>query len=58
VVSTTALAAHAARFSDQPLDELFAKWVHGTRLPPLPKPVAPTRLPAMPTYPPTNAEPA
>ncbi|MGW0873293.1 M1 family metallopeptidase [Streptomyces sp. NPDC002740] len=35
-VTTSTLAAHAARFAPEPLDELFEAWVYGTALPPLP----------------------
>ncbi|MFF2848715.1 M1 family metallopeptidase [Streptomyces sp. NPDC058001] len=35
-VTTTAFTTHAARYADGPLDDLFAAWVHGTALPPLP----------------------
>ncbi|MER5196690.1 M1 family metallopeptidase [Streptomyces sp. NPDC002755] len=37
-VTTSTLAAHAARFAPEPLDELFEAWVYGTALPPLPVP--------------------
>ncbi|WP_307162405.1 M1 family metallopeptidase [Streptomyces rishiriensis] len=37
-VTTSTLIAHAARFSPEPLEELFEAWVHGTALPPLPVP--------------------
>lgn len=39
-VTTATFAAHAARFASEPLDELFAAWVYGTALPPLPTPSA------------------
>ncbi|MER5493627.1 M1 family metallopeptidase [Streptomyces sp. NPDC002490] len=35
-VGTATFAAHAARHAGRPLDELFAAWVHGRALPPLP----------------------
>ncbi|MFJ9818531.1 M1 family metallopeptidase [Streptomyces sp. NPDC101151] len=35
-VTTASFAAHVARYTDEPLDGLFAAWVDGTRLPPLP----------------------
>lgn len=38
--STTAFTAHAARFTDEPLHDLFTAWLHETRLPPLPGPDA------------------
>ncbi|MET8166710.1 M1 family metallopeptidase [Streptomyces sp. NPDC005329] len=37
-VTTSTLAAHAARFAPEPLDDLFEAWVYGTALPPLPVP--------------------
>lgn len=56
-VTTPMFAAHAARYAAQPLDGLFDAWVHGTRLPPLPRPVRRSpRIPDRPTHPPTNAE--
>ncbi|MFD4828751.1 M1 family metallopeptidase [Streptomyces uncialis] len=35
-VTTATFEAHAARYADGPLDEVFADWVHGAALPPLP----------------------
>ncbi|MFF4488500.1 M1 family metallopeptidase [Streptomyces sp. NPDC001544] len=34
--STAAFTAHAARFAEEPLHDLFTAWLHETRLPPLP----------------------
>lgn len=56
-VTTAAFTAHAARYSAEPLDDLFGAWLRTAKLPPLPTlavPVAP--MPARPTYPPTNAD--
>ncbi|MFE9997868.1 gluzincin family metallopeptidase [Streptomyces avermitilis] len=50
VVTTTAFTTHAARFSAQPLDELFTAWLEETALPSLPVLAAP--VPARPPYPP------
>jgi len=55
-VTTATFAAHAARYASEPLDDVFNAWVHGTRLPPLPR--QESRIPERPTHPPTNAEPA
>ncbi|MET7681795.1 M1 family metallopeptidase [Streptomyces sp. NPDC005423] len=35
-VTTTTFTAHAARFTTEPLDDLFDAWVHGAALPPMP----------------------
>jgi aminopeptidase N len=43
-VSTAAFTAHAARFADEPLHDLFTAWLHETRLPPLPRPRARARV--------------
>ncbi|MGX5188096.1 M1 family metallopeptidase [Streptomyces avermitilis] len=50
VVTTAAFTTHAARFSAQPLDELFTAWLEETALPSLPVLAAP--VPARPPYPP------
>jgi len=50
-VTTATFTAHANRFADEPLDDLFAAWVYGTALPTLPP-----QIPARPDHPPTNAE--
>ena len=50
-VTTKTFTAHVNRFADEPLDDLFAAWVYGAQLPPLP-----SQFPARPTHPPTNAE--
>lgn len=53
VVTTAAFLTHAARFSAQPLDELFTAWLEKTALPSLP--VLATPVPARPPYPPNTA---
>jgi len=35
-VTTSALVSHVTRFAAEPVDELFAAWVYGAALPPLP----------------------
>ncbi|MFE2042741.1 M1 family metallopeptidase [Streptomyces sp. NPDC059477] len=55
--ATTAMfTAHASRFAAEPLDDLFAAWVYGAALPPLPVPVPRAAdgagVPARPPYPP------
>lgn len=53
VVSTTGFTQHVARYTAEPLDELFHTWLHAPALPPLPAPPRPP-IPARPGYPPTN----
>ena len=40
-VTTAAFSAHVSRYAGEPLDDLFAAWVHGTRLPALPTQAGP-----------------
>lgn len=59
-VSTATFTAYAGRFTAEPLDELFAAWLYEGALPALPSPEAPPvtggpRVPARPSYPPSNA---
>ncbi|WP_435284434.1 M1 family metallopeptidase [Streptomyces koelreuteriae] len=37
-VTTANFTAHVGRFTDEPLDALFDRWLYGTTLPPLPSP--------------------
>jgi aminopeptidase N len=56
-VTTAAFTAHAARYSAEPLDDLFGAWLRTAKLPPLPTPAVPVApMPARPTYPPTSAD--
>ncbi|MFJ9587739.1 M1 family metallopeptidase [Streptomyces acidicola] len=53
-VTTAAFQTHVARYASEPLDYLFASWLHKTALPPLPSPGP--AIPARPPYPPSNAD--
>jgi aminopeptidase N len=53
-VTTAMFTAHVARFTAEPLDELFTAWLHRTALPPLPTPQE--RMAERPAHPPTPAE--
>jgi aminopeptidase N len=54
-VTTSAFTTHVARYTaaEEPLDDLFASWLHETALPPLPSLGA--AIPARPPYPPSNS---
>ncbi|WP_329376762.1 M1 family metallopeptidase [Streptomyces sp. NBC_01351] len=55
VVTTAAFTAHVARYTAEPMDDLFRAWLHEPSLPPFPAPAPYPPLPSLPPHSPPNA---